>query len=270
MTRLIFHAGNCWPVPLDETMRQAATVGYAGIELAPHPLFLPPAHWSPENAGRLRDAAIDAGLVIASLDLGHAEFLGAIPFEPSLMAPYGQQRDRRIRLLRQAVEFASMLGCPLVTFPSGPVAPLMPRRCAVELLIEGLEAVLRWAADRGVGVAIEPRPGHLIGCYADYTELSQVFAGSNFGLCYDLAHGEAVFESGAAVIGHASDLRYFRLPAADGVAHRAAVEALGSSAYAGAICLTSSNDASPDTPHSLAALALLTNLLGSSSGAPTS
>jgi hypothetical protein len=87
MTRLVFHAGNCWPVPLDETMRQAAAVGYAGIELAPHPLFLPPAHWSAEDAGRLRNAATDAGLLIASLDLGHAELLGAIPFEPSLMAP---------------------------------------------------------------------------------------------------------------------------------------------------------------------------------------
>jgi hypothetical protein len=121
-----------------------------------------------------------------------------------------------------------------------------------------------------VGIAIEPRRGHLIGCYADYTELHQVFAGSNFGLCYDLAHGEAVFESGAAVIGHASDLRHLRLPAAGGAAHRAAVEALGSSAYAGAIYLTSSDDASPDAPHSLAALALLTDLPRSSSGAPTS
>jgi sugar phosphate isomerase/epimerase len=270
MTRLVFHAGSCWPVPLDATMRQAAAVGYAGIELAPHPLFLPPAHWSAEDAGRLKEAANDAGLVIASLDLGRAELLGAIPFEPSLMAPYGQQRDRRIRLLRQAIAFASEVSCPLVTFPSGPVSPLMPRSCAMELLIEGLEAVLAWAADRGVGIAIEPRPGHLIGCYADYAELHQVFAESNFGLCYDLAHGEAVFESGAAVIGHASDLRHLRLPAAGGVLQRAAVEALGSSGYAGAICLTSSKDASPDAPHSSAALALLTDLLRSSSRAPIS
>jgi sugar phosphate isomerase/epimerase len=269
MTRWVFHAGSCWPVPLDESMRQAAAVGYTGIELAAHPLFLPPAHWSAEDASRLRKAATDAGLVIASLDLGHAELLGAIPFEPSLMAPYGQARDRRIRLLRQAIEFASALDCPLVTFPSGPVAPLMPRSCAMELLIEGLEAVLRWAADRSVGIAIEPRPGHLIGCYADYAELRQVFAGSNFGLCYDLAHGEAVFESGEAVIGHASDLRHLRLPAT-GVLQNAAVEALGSSVYAGAICLTSSDDTSPDAPHSLAALASLTDLLGSASGAPTS
>jgi sugar phosphate isomerase/epimerase len=270
MTRLVFHAGSCWPVPLDESMRQAAAVGYAGIELAPHPLLLPPVHWSTEDATRLWRSATDAGLVIASLDLGHAELLGAIPFEPSLMAPYGQQRDRRMRLLRQAIVFASALCCPLVTFSSGPVSPLMPRSCAMELLIEGLEAVLRCAADPAVGVAIEPRPGHLIGCYADYTELRQVFAGSNFGLCYDLAHGAAVFESGAAVIGHARDLRHLRLPAAGGVAHRAVVEALGSSAYAGAICLTSSDDASPDGPHSLAALASLTDLLGSSSRAPIS
>jgi sugar phosphate isomerase/epimerase len=270
MTRLVFHAGNCWPVPLDDTMRQAAAVGYAGIELAPHPLFLPPAHWSTEDAGRLRDAATDAGLVIASLDLGHAELLGAIPFEPSLMAPYGQQRDRRMRLLRQAIVFASALCCPLVTFPSGPVSPLMPRSCAMELLIEGLEAVLRWAADRAVGIAIEPRPGHLIGCYADYAELRQVFAGNDFWLCYDLANGEAVFESGAAVIGHAGDLRHLRLPAAGGLTYRSTVEALGSSAYAGAICLASSDDGSPDAPRSLAALASLTDLLASSNGAPTS
>jgi sugar phosphate isomerase/epimerase len=268
MTRLVFHAGSCWPVPLDETMRQAAAVGYAGIELAPHPLFLPPAHWSAEDAGRLRDAATDAGLLIASLDLGHAQLLGAIPFEPSLMAPYGQQRDRRIRLLRQAIEFASALGCPLVTFPSGPVSPLMPRSCAMELLIEAIEAVLRWGAERAVGIAIEPQPGHLIGCYADYTELRQVFAGSDFGLCYDPALGAAVFESGAAVIGHASDLRHLRLPATQGVSQRVAVEALRSSGFAGAICLTWSDDAPPDAPHSLAALASLTDLLGSSSRAP--
>jgi hypothetical protein len=29
MTRLLFHTGSCWPVPLDKTMRQAAAVGYA-------------------------------------------------------------------------------------------------------------------------------------------------------------------------------------------------------------------------------------------------
>jgi hypothetical protein len=140
----------------------------------------------------------------------------------------------------------------------------------MELLIEGLEAVLRWAADRAVGIAIEPRPGHLIGCYADYAELRQVFAGSDFGLCYDLVHGEAVFESGAAVIGHASDLRHLRLPATQGVSQRAAVEVLGSNVYAGTICLTFSDDGPPDAPHSLAALASLTELLGSSSGVPTS
>jgi sugar phosphate isomerase/epimerase len=269
MTRLVFHAGSCWPVPLDETMRQAAAVGYAAIEFAPHPLFLPPAHWSAEDAGRLRNAATDAGLVIASLDLGHAELLGAIPFEPSLMAPYCQQRDRRIRLLRQAIAFASALGCSQVTFPSGPVSPLMPRSCAMELLIEAIEAVLRWAADHAVGTTVEPRAGHLIGCYADYVELRQVFAGNDFGLCYDLAHGAAVFESSAAVIGHASDLRHLRLPATGGVAHRAAVEVIGSSAYAGAICLTFSDDAPPDAPHSLAALASLADLLGSSRQTPT-
>src|SRR5688572_32462266 len=66
----------------------------------------------------------------------------------STLFPYttlfrSQQRDRRIRLLRQAIEFASALGCPLVIFPSGPVSPVMPQSCAMELLIEGLEAVLR-------------------------------------------------------------------------------------------------------------------------------
>lgn len=206
-----FHTNSWWRTPLDETMRKLAAIGYAGIEIAPHPASFPFTQWTEREAVRLREIAAEAGLKITNLDLSHAELLGSIAFEPSLMAAHAQQREHRIAMLRRAMSFAAALGTGLVSFPTGPIPPFMPRSIAMEHLIEGIEAVLGWAADLDVALAVEPCPGHLIGSYADYIELWHAFAGSKFGLCYDIANAHAVFEDSAAVVANASDLLHVHL-----------------------------------------------------------
>jgi sugar phosphate isomerase/epimerase len=196
---------------LDQAMRMAAAIGYAGIEIAPDPLVLPPSSWTTGEARRLRALAGDLGLAIASLDLSHPLLLGHTSYEPSFMAPYAGQRDQRIALVRQGITIAAELGAPLVSLPSGPLAPNMPRNAAMEHLIDGIDDCLGVALDCGVRLAVEPAPGQLIGSYAAYLELAQVFAGGQFGLCYDLVHGHCRFEDVAAVVADASDLLHLHL-----------------------------------------------------------
>jgi sugar phosphate isomerase/epimerase len=192
-------------------LRAAAVIGYAGIEIAPDPVVLPPSAWTAGEAHRLRRLAGDLGLTIASLDLSHPLLLGCTPHEPSFMAPYARQRDERIALVRRGIAFAAELGAPLVSLPSGPLAPNMPCNAAMEHLIDGIDNCLGAALDHGVRLAIEPAPGQLIGSYAAFLELAQVFAGGQFGLCYDLVHGHCRFEDMAAVIADASDLLHLHL-----------------------------------------------------------
>jgi sugar phosphate isomerase/epimerase len=196
---------------LDQAMRMAAAIGYAGIEIAPDPVVLPPSSWTTGEARRLRGFAGDLGLAIAGLDLSHPLLVGDTPHEPSFMAPYATQRDQRIALVRRGIAFAAELGAPLISLPSGPLAPNMPCNVAMEHLIDGIDDCLGAALDCGVRLAIEPAPGQLIGSYAAYLELAQVFAGGQFGLCYDLVHGHCRFEDMASVIADASDLLHLHL-----------------------------------------------------------
>ena len=214
--KLAFHTNGCWPSGLDEAMRRLAAIGYAGIEIAPHPATLPPLAWTTEEARRLRGAADEIGLMITNLDLGHALLLSDTPHEPSFMAPYAGQRDQRVELVRRGIAFAAELGAPMVSLPSGPLAPNMPRNLAMEHLIDGIDACLGMAADHDISLAIEPVPGHLIGSYAAYIELAQIFAGDHFGLCYDLAHAHSGFEDIASVIADASDLLHLHFSDAAG------------------------------------------------------
>ena len=202
-----------WPGwPLDEVMPKLAELGYDGMEIAAHPAYFPDALLTAEEARRLSGHASGAGLSITNLDLSPPLVPGAFLREPSLISPYPEHQDMCIASLQRAIAFAADLGAGLVSFPAGQISPFMARAAAMELMIEGLEICLECAIEHDVSLAIEPRPGHLIGSYTDYIELAQSFDYGNFGLCYDLAAGHAVFEDSLGVIASAdADLLHIHI-----------------------------------------------------------
>lgn len=209
--RPVYQVNGAWAGQIETTFATLASTGYLGIELAPGPLFYPYTRWSDRNAAQLRHQALAFGLSIANIDLKHVISSGMLAHEATVMTNNAEVRQSRVNLVCSALQFAANTGAPLVSFPTGPSHPEMPRDEAMALLIEGLEICLDEAKASGVRLAIEPTPGHLISSYSDYLQLRYYLSDDMFGLCYDVANAYAVFEDCLTVIYQASDLLHIQM-----------------------------------------------------------
>jgi len=98
-------------------------------------------------------------------------------------------RQKRVDLLRTAVDVAFELGAPVVSMWSGAVAPDEDRERAWNLLVDGTQRVVEHAADSGITLAFEPEPGMLVESLADYEELQDRLGHpSALGLTLDIGH----------------------------------------------------------------------------------
>ncbi len=193
-------------------MEIVAEIGYHGIELAAQPHCLAPGSWSPQEARRLRTIAEDLGLYIAGLSLGGSDLLGEPAYEPSFMAPFQVQRDRRIDFVRRGIDFAGELGVDLISFSSGPLPPYMPPEAAMDRLVDGLLRCLDHAEKASIRIGLEPAPHHLIHGYSAYIDLWNNFDGHPaLGLCLDIGHAFCSYEDIPAVIHDAPDLTHVHI-----------------------------------------------------------
>jgi sugar phosphate isomerase/epimerase len=186
---------------IEHAMRSLADLGYYGIELAVQPDNLPPQSWTPKEARRIRRLAADLGLVISNIHLTSPYLMSDTPFEPSFMALYQTQRDKRIELICRSIDFAAEMGVGLVCFESGPLPPNLSPATGTDYLVEGLLTCLDHAEANRVRIGLEPSPDHLISGYASYLDLWHYFDGHfSFGLCFDIGNSHCLYEDTPAVI----------------------------------------------------------------------
>ncbi|WP_330632983.1 sugar phosphate isomerase/epimerase family protein [Halocatena halophila] len=162
---------------LADAIDHVASAGYDGVELLLDEPHLVPGQTSQETIDQLRAQLADHNLTISNCN---AFMLHAIersdrgkrveyarPREsfhhPSFIEPIESDRRARIEHTRRALEMADTLGAPSISIPpGGPLPQAMDRTTAMELFIEGVQAVTPTAERLGIDLLIEPEPNLLI------------------------------------------------------------------------------------------------------------
>jgi sugar phosphate isomerase/epimerase len=154
---------------IDDALGLLAENGYAGVALT-----LDHVHFDP-LAPRLRARAARLRARLESLGLACVVETGARfvldPRRKHFPTLVSDGRERRVDLLCRAVDVAAELGAPVVSLWSGAAAE--DAEGAWDLLLDGVDRVLRHAERAGITLAFEPEPGMLVERLADYERLER-------------------------------------------------------------------------------------------------
>lgn len=91
--------------------------------------------------------------------------------QPTLVSTARIERSIRIDFLRRAIDIAAQLDAHCVSFWSGTALDDAAETALLERLAESLKPVIAHAAERGVTLAFEPEPGHVVDTMAAYERL---------------------------------------------------------------------------------------------------
>jgi sugar phosphate isomerase/epimerase len=244
---LAFNTSAWWGQSLDTTFEQLAAIGYKAIDLAVHPVQLPPNSFSRQTAQHIRGLARRHRLQITNLSLFDPYLLSERPFAPSISSELRALRQSRVNLLKSATDFAAALGVDLICFDAGPRPRHVTHLNTSCRLIDALEECLPHAEQAGVRLAIRPSPRDQIDSYKSFLELWRPFENSAFGLCLDVAAAHCGFEDLAGVIldtpklfhVHIADAKdrifQHRIPGNGGIAINEVLGALQARQYRGAL-----------------------------------
>jgi sugar phosphate isomerase/epimerase len=172
---------------IDDALELLAENGYAGVALT-----LDHVHFDP-LAPRLRARAARLRLRLESLGLACVVETGARfvldPRRKHFPTLVSDGRERRVDLLCRAVDIAAELGAPVVSLWSGAAPEDLDPARAWDLLLDGLDRVLRHADRAGVTLAFEPEPGMLVERLEDYEQLeSRLGKPDALALTLDVGH----------------------------------------------------------------------------------
>ena len=235
---------------LEDALVLLREAGYDGVALT-----LDHVHFDP-LAPRLRARAERLGALLDELGLTRvvetdSRFLldRERPGHPSLLS---EGRQRRLEVLRRAIDVAGAVGAPVVSLRSGaPPAGLDPVS-AWTLLMDGIERLLASAQRRDVVLGLEPEGGMLVERLDDFDTLARRLGEPpGLGLTLDLGHCAAVEagpveasvrrSAGRLVHVHAKDMRRSgdeQLMLGDGdLDLRGALRALGEIGYGGMVAV---------------------------------
>lgn len=199
-------------VSLEESLRQIAACGYAGVEIMadiPHA-------YPPHMDGRRRRKVVDLlkGLRLTVTNLNaFTLFAQGDTWHPSWLEPESEARERRYEHTENAIRLARDLGAPGISLePGGPLPEGMTYRAAMELYKEGLERVLPVAAECGVDLLVEPEPHLLIERPEQFEDLLGILKHPRLGLNFDIGHFFCVgIDPAAAVRRLARHIRHVHL-----------------------------------------------------------
>ncbi|MEU1146956.1 sugar phosphate isomerase/epimerase family protein [Streptomyces sp. NPDC005863] len=177
---------------LDDALGLLADLGYAGVGLTLDHMHLDPL--APDLAARTRTVArrLEHLGLTATVETGARYVLDLRrKHGPSLLDLDPERRAARVRLLIRAVQVAADLGAHAVHCFSGITPPDTTDDTAWQRLADALGPVLDAASGAGVPLAVEPEPGHLLSCLADFHRLRHELGDPEpdlLGLTLDIGH----------------------------------------------------------------------------------
>ena len=186
--KLAFSTNAFKQVSLEESLRQIALCGYAGVEImadVPHA-------YPPQMDARRRKSVVR---LLKELRLGVTNlnaftlFAQGDTWHPSWIEPEAGARRRRIAHTLDCIRLARDLGAPGISLePGGPLPAGMDRQTALDLYRQGLTECLPLAEECGVNLLVEPEPHLLIERPEEFEELLQGFTHPRLGLNFDIGH----------------------------------------------------------------------------------
>lgn len=188
--RLGYGTNGLTDLRLDDALGLLADLGYDGVGLTLDHMHLDPL--GPRLAGRVARVAnrLDALGLGVTVETGARYVLDPRrKHGPSLLDVEPQARAARTALLVTAVRVAADLGAHAVHCFSGVRPAGVDEDTAWELLVDSLGPVLDAAQRCGLPLAVEPEPGHLLACLADFHRLRARLGGHPLlGLTLDIGH----------------------------------------------------------------------------------
>ena len=172
---------------LSEALRMLAGHGYSGVGIT-----LDHHHLDPLSPTLTSDVAAvaavlqDTGLANV-IETGGRFVLDPLrKHEPNLLSTTGSQR--RVALLKTAIDVAADLGSEAVSFWAGRKPAGIDTTTAQQRLISGLKELVAYAAERDVTLAFEPEPGMLVETIDQWQKLADELADPHFRLTLDIGH----------------------------------------------------------------------------------
>jgi sugar phosphate isomerase/epimerase len=187
-------------VSLEESLREIAACGYAGVEIMADVPHAYPPHMDARRRRGVVDLLKDLRLTVTNLN-AFTLFAQGDTWHPSWIEAEAEARERRYAHTENAIRLARDLGAPSISLePGGPVPAGMSRRDALHLYKEGLERVLPLAAECGVDLLVEPEPHLLIERPEQFEELLGILKHPRLGLNFDVGHFFCVGVDPAAAV----------------------------------------------------------------------
>jgi sugar phosphate isomerase/epimerase len=189
---IAFHTGALGAYSAGDAIARIAAAGYDGVELNAETLPWAKPHVTPATPAAerraIREAASEVGLRITSLS-AHIPLLAADPGE----------RRAAVEFSTGCVDLALDLGTNVIHGLTG----VLPRGVAPDQawtwVVEGIDEIVRYAAERGVKYGIEPVVGMLVATGSDFGRLLAALPACPLGMNYDPSHLQVEGEDPAEV-----------------------------------------------------------------------
>jgi len=186
--KLAFSTNAFKQVSLEESLRQIAACGYAGVEIMADVPHAYPPHLDARRRKAVADLCRELRLTLTNLN-AFTLFAQGDTWHPSWIEPEAAARERRYEHTLNAIRLARDLRAPGISLePGGPLPAGMDRAAAMELYREGLRRVLPAAQECGVNLLVEPEPHLLIERPEEFEELLAGLSHPRLALNFDIGH----------------------------------------------------------------------------------
>ncbi len=186
--KLAFSTNAFKQVSLEESLRQIAACGYAGVEIMADVPHAYPPHMDSRRRRSLVELLKELRLTVTNLN-AFTLFAQGDTWHPSWIEVDAEARERRIEHTLGAIQLARDLGAPGISLePGGPLPEGMNRDDAMQRYRDGLARVLPAAAECGVNLLVEPEPHLLIERPEEFEELLEGLSHERLALNFDVGH----------------------------------------------------------------------------------
>ncbi len=171
--------------PIEYVIERLSAIGYDGIELGcASPVAYPP-YMSAEKRKEVKKLLEDRGIAVCSVLPCPGGGMGN-----NVSSPIPEERRQAVRSYQECIQLGADLGAKICLYVAGWQIWGVERAQAVEWSRECLAEVARFAADRGVTVAVEPTSmdSNVIETADDALELMRSAGQPNVRVMFDTIH----------------------------------------------------------------------------------